>query len=146
MAQCAPLSGVPITYGEESRLVPAATHDAPFGQLTAFKLAPERVDIVDSQSVKSVVLMEAAPPSDWIPTATQVVSVAHEIEFKTVTFGLSITVHVSSFSVPMTAAPPFTTPMAAQVSRFEHDTIDKELVPVGAVCGVQFEPSVVAMI
>ena len=104
------------------------------------------IELVNCQSVKSVVLRDVASPPVWIPTATQVVRVAQEIEVKALMLGLTRTDHGSLFVVPITAGPPFTTPMAAHVTWFEHETMDNESVLDGEDCVVQVDPSVVSLI
>jgi hypothetical protein len=106
-----------------------------------FRLAPLGIEVAEAQSVKLVVLADVAPP-ELVPTATQVVRVEHEIAFHPFTFGLFSWPHGPS-SVPIMAGAPFTTPIAAHVTAFEHETIDNDSIPDGGACDVQLKPFVV---
>jgi hypothetical protein len=68
-------------------------HCAEFGQLIASKLAPVGIELVGTHVVKLVVLSVVAFPTDWIPTATHVVSLEQDKESKALTPGVVRTVH-----------------------------------------------------
>jgi hypothetical protein len=93
VVQEVPLLAVPSTNGEESRFVPVAMHCAPFGQVTASKLAPVGIELVGTHVVKSVVLRVVAFPSDLVPTATQVVPVEQDKDVRALTPGGVRAVH-----------------------------------------------------
>jgi hypothetical protein len=137
---------VVTTYGLELRLVPTATQDVSTGQTTEVSCDPDGIELVVSQSEKSVVVREVAPPPEATPTATQVVPMEHDNESRKLTAGRSSVVHVPPLAVPTIAGLPSTSPTAAQVMAFEQETESRASVSEGGVWAFQVEPSTVSTI
>jgi hypothetical protein len=114
-------------------LVPTATQVVWFGQATDPSSVPKGIEVVACQVEKLVVVIEVAPPVKPTPTATHVVDVEQERESSESTGGWSKSVQVLPFTVPRIAGLPETSPTAAQVVEFEHETVDKESVVAGGV-------------
>jgi len=91
---------------------------------------------------KSTVLIDVAPPPEATPTATHVCNIEQDTEERKLTSGSYSVVHEVPV-VPTIAGLPLTTPMAAQVIAFEHDTVLRESVPVGGLCESHVDPSIV---
>jgi hypothetical protein len=91
--QVAPLLDVPSANGVELRFVPTAMHCVPFGQLTAAKVAPIGMELVETQVVKLVVLSVVAFPADLMPVATHVVPIEHDSDVRALRPGEVRAVH-----------------------------------------------------
>lgn len=95
------------------------------------------------QVVRLPVEKEPAPPEFEIPTATQFVVFAHDIDLRAIAGSVLSNVQLVPSCVATTDGVPLRTPTATQTVDDVHETLASEARPVGDTCGDQDVPSVV---
>jgi hypothetical protein len=122
-------------------LVPTPMQVVSSGQSIPFRSVPLGIEVGGVQVVRFTVLSEVAPPALAIPTATQFVLVAHEMEVSDKTEGSLRVVQVDPSWVPAIAGNEPTNPTAVQLAGPAHETLVRAFSPEEPTCGVQVDPS-----
>jgi hypothetical protein len=115
-----------------------------FGQDTPLSETPDgKLPVGVDQLVRLPVEKEPAKPEFEIPTATQFVVLAHDIDLRAIAGSVLRNVQSVPSCVPTADGVPLRTPTATQSFDEVHEMLAREARPVGDTCGDQDVPSVV---